>query len=244
MPTTPSSTFTINRIDPAMEPEAAAEMAVNLMPSLSYPAGQVLGEQIGTDEVSQVVIDATGGVWVFTYAGQSTPNLAWDIGAAALQDAIEALSNVGFGNARVQDTAALTHRISWIGALGSQNIAAPTTTATGLTGGAGTAAVTTVTAGVAGTPGRYGKYDNAATDGRQVAKGILRYACVTDANGLVTLGTGTAGSGEWGHTTRSIDMFYRGIFWTDQLTGLDAAGITDLGVLINGTIEHGRLRIG
>jgi hypothetical protein len=244
MPIAPKWTFKIARLDPALEPDHAAELAVNLKPSTSYLAGTVLGEMIGTDEVSQVVIDATGGVWVFTWSGESTPNVAWNISAADLEHEIELLPNVGAGNVRVTMPAPLTYRIAWIAALGSANQPAPTTTATGLTGGAGTAVVSTPVAGVAGSRGVYAPYSNAAADGSQVAKGLCRYQCVTDAAGNITLGEGPAGTSEHGHTTRSIDMFYRGVFWTSQLTGLDASAITDLGVLIDGTIEHGRIRIG
>lgn len=246
MPLTPFRTYKVKRIDPCIDPHLASEVAVNLLESTTYKAGQVLGELIGTDEVQTVTVDATGGVWVFTLSGQSTPNVAYNIAPEDLQLAIEQLSTVGGGNVHVTRTGAgpYVYRIAYIRAMGSQNVAAATTTATGLTGGAGTAVVATLVAGVAGVRGKFAPYDNAAGDGRNVARGILRYGCVTDAAGLITLGDGPAGTSEWGHTTRSIDMWERGTFDTSHLVGLDANAITDLGRLIDGTVEQGRLMIG
>lgn len=243
MPIGASNTFKIKRLDPCIDPDDAEEVTVNLKPSTTFLAGQVLGEMIGTDEVQQIVIDAAGGTWVYTYAGQSASGLAWNISAADLQTAIQNLSNVGVGNVRVQLTAAGTYRISFINALGSGNRAAATTTATGLTGGAGTAVVSTLTGGVAGTRGVFAPYASGNTDGSQVARLLLRYGCVTDANGLVTIGDGPAGTSEHGFTQRYADAYYSGIFATADLVGLDATAIGHLGRLIDGTVENGRLAL-
>jgi hypothetical protein len=73
---------------------------------------------------------------------------------------------------------------------GGGNVAAVTTTATGLTGGAGTATVATATGGTAA--GTYGPYSSAATDGRQsLARGrcFILNETVTE---LGPLGLGTA----------------------------------------------------
>jgi hypothetical protein len=242
MPTAPYRTYKIRRVDPIIWPTNSAEVTINLNPSTVYPAGTVLGEMIGTDEVQQVVLDATGGVWVYTWNGQSTGNLAWNISEDDLELAIAQLSNVGAGNVNVRQTAALTYRIAFIGALGSANQPAATTTATGLTGGAGTAVVSTLTGGVAGTRGLFRAYASGNSDGSQVAKGILRYACATDAAGNITLGA-VAGGDEHGHTSRYTDMWVGGTFDTSDLVGLDATAIGHLGRLLDGTVEKGRLAV-
>lgn len=240
MPTAPISTFSIPRVDPVIDPHDASEIAINLTASVSYPAGQILGELIGTDEVVTVTIDAAGGTFTMTFGAQTTAPVAWNASAADAQAALEALSTIGIGNILVTK-AGLVYTLVFRGDLGSTNVGAVTTTATGLTGGAGTAVVAVATAGVAGTPGVYGVYGSGLTNGAQNPKGILRYACTTDANGMITFGDGAVA--EWGQQTRSTDMWVKGTFRCEDLVGLDANAITKLGRLINGTPAHGRLMV-
>jgi hypothetical protein len=241
MPTTPDLIFSGRRVDPVINPEDANELPVNLKASTTYPAGTILGELIGTDEEQTITIDATGGTFLATWSGQTTAPVAFDATAAVLQAALEALSNIGAGNVLVWKPSALVFRVAFRAALGSQNVAAMTTTATGLTGGAGTAVVATAVAGVAGTPGTFGPYASGNSDGSQNPKCILRYDCITDSAGLISLGD-TAG-GEWGHKMKSIDAWFDGTFRTEDLVGLDANAVTKLGRLLNGTIYHGRIAI-
>jgi hypothetical protein len=243
MPLAPFLRWGGRRVDPVIDPDDASEQPVNLKASISYPAGTVLGELIGTDEQQTITINATGGTFRVTFGGQQTPALAWNVSAADLQAALEALSTIGFGNILVTGPVAGVYTLTFRDALGSQNVAQVTTDATGLTGGAGTAAVATTVAGVAGTPGTYGPYASGNTDGSQNPKGVLRYACVTDALGQITLGDGPAGTSEWGQTTKSVDMWVYGVFRTEDLVGLDANAVTKLGRLLNGTIAHGRIAI-
>jgi hypothetical protein len=54
------------------------------------------------DEPVQVVtITATGGTFTLYYSGQETGPLAWDVAAADIQAALEALGRIGAGNVAV-----------------------------------------------------------------------------------------------------------------------------------------------
>src|SRR6202021_2973482 len=56
----------------------------------------------GTNEQQLVTIsNATSGTFTLTYPGQTTGAIAWNAAASAVQTAIQALSNVGAGNATV-----------------------------------------------------------------------------------------------------------------------------------------------
>ena len=104
----------------------------------------------GTDEVQSLVVDATGGTFTLTYAGQTTAAIAFDATAAAIQAALIALSNLAAGDVVCAggpvNSSPVT--ITFGGTLAGRNVAQITTTATSLTGGAGTATCTTSTAGV------------------------------------------------------------------------------------------------
>lgn len=240
MPTSPTTIFSPGqgRIEPLMNPEDAGMIPVELPASVSYPAGTILGELIGTDEVSTITIDADGGTFTITKDGQTTAALAWDASAATVQAALEALSTVGVGNVRVT-LSGLVYTLVWRNALGSSNQAAPTTTATNLTGGAGTAAVATGTGGVAGYQGRYAAYASGNSDGSQNPKGILVYDCTTDSSRNISLGAG--GASEHGATQRSAPMWFQGIFRCEDTVGLDTNAISKLGRLLWGTYAHGAL---
>jgi hypothetical protein len=79
-------------------------------------------------------------------------------------------------------------------------------------------------------------YNNANADGSEVAKGIAAYDFTTDASGVVTLG-----GGEQGERQQTAPVFMSGYFKTSELTGLDAAGVADLGKLVSGTVADGVL---
>jgi hypothetical protein len=102
----------------------------------------------GTNEVQTITIDATGGTFTVTYAGQTTAAVAYNAAAGTLEDALEALSNIAPGDVQVTKAGSV-FTLTFGGTLGKQNIAPVTTDASSLTGGAGTAAVATTTPGVA-----------------------------------------------------------------------------------------------
>lgn len=85
--------------------------------------------------------------------------------------------------------------------------------------------------------GVFTAYLDTAVDGSQTAKKILQYDATTDATGYVTIG-------DQGEKQPTAPAWFCGTFRTSELTGLDAAGITDLGRLISGSVTDGILRIG
>jgi hypothetical protein len=86
------------------------------------------------------------------------------------------------------------------------------------------------------TPGRYAAsswapYVDANSDGTQIAKAILQFPVTVDTFGRHTVGGGL--TGQWSY---SAPMYIAGYFRTADLTGLDAAGVADLGRIVEGSI--------
>jgi hypothetical protein len=104
------------------------------------------------NEKATLVIDATGGTFTPTVAGEATDAVAFDATAAQLQAALEANDNIAPGDVVVTGgpggTAAYV--IEWKGAYAGGNDPA-VTVADALTGGAGTATYTVTREGVAAT---------------------------------------------------------------------------------------------
>lgn len=135
-----SLTLTFNRNESTLRGSA---MARALEASQSMPG----------NEVQQVAVNATGGTFTITYAGQTTTAIAFNATAATVLAALEALSNIPVGALRVMQTVAaspaFTYTIEFGGSLGETNVAAVTTGVGSLTGGTGAAVVSTLTEGAA-----------------------------------------------------------------------------------------------
>lgn len=104
----------------------------------------------GTNEVqSLAVTSASGGTFTLTYAGQTTAAIAYNAAAAAVQSALEALSNIEVGDVVCAGGAlgSAPVTITFEGNLAGLNVAQITTTSS-LTGGGAAATVTTSTPGV------------------------------------------------------------------------------------------------
>lgn len=107
------------------------------------------GHDIGVDEVQSIIATGgTAGTFTLTYSGQTTAAIAYNAAAAAVQTALEALSNIAVGDVTVTggplpDTAVV---VTFTGTLAKTDVATMTVTDS-ITDG--TAAVTVVTAGVA-----------------------------------------------------------------------------------------------
>lgn len=86
-----------------------------------------------TEEIQTLTVVADGGTYTITYSGQTTTALAYNISAANLQTALEALSNIAPGDVAVTGSLGAGYTLTWNNALG--NVAQPTTTTTLLTGG-------------------------------------------------------------------------------------------------------------
>jgi hypothetical protein len=106
----------------------------------------------GTNEQQLVTLTgATAGTFTLTYSGQTTSALAFNAAASAVQTALQALSNVGAGNATVTGSAGGPYTVAFGGTLADTNVAQMTATSS-LTGSTPSVTVTTPTGGVANTP--------------------------------------------------------------------------------------------
>lgn len=111
---------------------------------------------LSTNEVQQVAITGGpgGGTFTLTFNGQTTAGIAYNANAAAVQSALEALSNIDVGDVNVTGGAlpGTPVLVEFRGQYAQTNVNALTADGSGLTGGAGPAVViTTPTAGVAPT---------------------------------------------------------------------------------------------
>jgi len=107
----------------------------------------------GTNEVQTVTVTGapTGGTFTLTYSGQTTAGIAFNANAAAVQSALEALSNIAPGDVAVTGTGPYT--VTFEGTLADTDVAQMTASGASLTGGTTpSVTVTTGTAGVAQTP--------------------------------------------------------------------------------------------
>lgn len=134
---------------PILAPDFAA-MAKNI--GGVYRATAIDGLDPAVNEVQSITVDGGGGTFTVTFNGQTTGALAYNITAAALKTALEALSTVGSGNTLVtggpgSPGGATPYVITFIGARGGTNQPIMTTTPSLTGGGAHTATVATVTQG-------------------------------------------------------------------------------------------------
>ncbi len=90
----------------------------------------------------------TGGDFTLTFDGQTTAAIAFDAAAAAVDSALEALSNIGAGDVAVTGSAGGPYTVEFTGALANQNVPLMTINVAGLTGGTPTGTITTPTGGV------------------------------------------------------------------------------------------------
>lgn len=118
---------------------------------LQFAIGGDVINRAATSEVQTVTITGTptGGTFTLTYNGQTTAGIAFDAAAAAVQSALEALSNLAPGDVTVGGGPGpgTPYTVTFSTALG--NVTQMTASGAGLTGGVTPAvAVTTTTPGV------------------------------------------------------------------------------------------------
>lgn len=125
------------------------------------------------------------------------------------------------------------YKITFIGTLGTTNVAAMTTTATSLTGGAGTATVATLTAGSTGTPGTYEAVDLTSVTGLAVPAVLLEHDTETNSDGKVVL--------DLSRTEERTSAYVGGAFLTADLTGLTTAVLAARtgARMLQGSIDEG-----
>lgn len=99
--------------------------------------------EVDTNERQTVTVDATSGNFTLTYAGQTTANIDEGATAAAVQSALEALSNIAVGDVLVTGSAGGPWTVEFRGTLAGTNVAEMTATDVDLMGGGDTVAVAT-----------------------------------------------------------------------------------------------------
>lgn len=102
---------------------------------------------LGQNEKQTVTVDATGGTFTITYAGQTTTALAFNATAQAVEDALVALSNIALGDVHVTKVGSV-YTIEFMGLLARTNVAQVTCGSGSLTGNTHTATPATLQAGV------------------------------------------------------------------------------------------------
>lgn len=112
-----------------------------------------------TNEKQTITVSATGGTFTVDDAGGSGPTaaLAFDIGAAALETALEGLPGIGAGNVSVSggpgdELGSAPYVIEFISGLAATDVGSLVTDPALLTGGSMTANVATTRVGAAGAP--------------------------------------------------------------------------------------------
>lgn len=250
MPTTATTTYSGQKLEPFIRPDAATMISVKIKASQNIAKGTILGEQVGTNAKQTILVTGapTGGYYTLTFGAQTTGHIAYNAEASDVQAALEALSSIGAGNVRVTGGPSLAgpFTVEFVGALGGAAAGAITKDATNLTGGTSPdLTITTNTqVGAAGTPGTFAPYSETATDGSQVASAIAVYDMQTDASGNVTFSsTASQSGGPHGETYKTAPVYVSGYFNTADLTGLNAAAVPQLGRLEQGTLSSGILRV-
>jgi hypothetical protein len=192
-------------------------------------AGTVLGEYTG-NATQTLTVTATGGSYKLLYNGVATTAIAFNAVAATIQTALNAIPALSPAGVAVTGTGPWT--ITFQNQLGEQVVPLLTVDNTLATGG--TAAVTAGTAGVAG---QVGSYASGNSNGTQTPRFLLEYDCYTDASG-----NHFWGGGFWNEGLPSVPCFITGAFRCEDLTGLDAASLTQTGTRL--TQVHGNTSIG
>jgi hypothetical protein len=136
---------------PGLAPTAEGVVGANSVLSITAAAGAYALLAV-TDERQTVTVDADGGTFTLTYAGQTTSALAYNISAANLKTALVALSNIGADDVAVTggpgDAGGTTpYTVRFAATLSGTDVAAMTSDPALLTGGAGTAVIATSVGG-------------------------------------------------------------------------------------------------
>jgi hypothetical protein len=127
------------------------------------------------DERQTVTITGTptGGTFTLSYDGQTTAGIAYNANAAAVQSALEALSNIGVGDVTVSGGAlpGTPVVVRFTGALERQDVDDMTANGAGLTGGSSPAVAVVETQ--KGVEGFGAAVDHVATNGRREPTDVL-----------------------------------------------------------------------
>jgi hypothetical protein len=100
-----------------------------------------VGNTFSVNEVQTLAINGATGTYVITYDGQSTAPIAVAATTAAVQSALQGLSNIGANNVTVAGTPGTSYTITFVGALAGLDVSSLVLSA--FTGGPPTIVVTT-----------------------------------------------------------------------------------------------------
>lgn len=227
--------YTGQGLIPSRWPELSKTAAIRLAPG-TYPEGQALGQYstiTNTNDVQTITVTGTptGGNIYLLFNGSVIGPLAYNAAAADLQTLLNACPQIGLdanGNPNaVASGGAFPGSALIITFSGTQMkwMYQPLITiqANNLTGGVAPAASVAHTTAGGAAGGLYGKYADANADGTGVGRGILKYACVVDTYGNITVG-----GGQWGETSFTATMYNRGVFDSSLIVGVDANFVTDV----------------
>jgi hypothetical protein len=235
-----SRVYNNSGILPAIMPEEAKTDSVVFVPG-TYAKGTVLGQfntLTNAADLQTITITGgpTGGSFRLSFYNQVTAPIAFNANAAAVQAAMEALSSVGAGNV-VGGGGALPGTpvtLTFQGDLANRWMPAILVYSNSLTGGAAPAVAIAHTTPGRSAAGAFAPYNDANADGTQVAKCIVEFDTEVDP-----FGNHRAGGGEWGQgTQKSAPVWIKGVFKTNELTGLDAAAVADLGRIMRGDVAN------
>lgn len=235
------NTFTMAGIVPVFGQEPKRQN-VRLAASQTLAAGTVLGEITPANEEQTVTLNGspTGGSFKLTFGGFTTVSIAHNAAASAVQSALEALPSIRSGNVSVTGSAGGPYTVIFTNDLGKRNVA-QLTSVNALTGDGDEAVAHATT--VPGTGGEFKAYASGNSDGSQLPKAILEFACAVDSSGKITLGGATGGDDKQ-RTFDGVPAFFKGTFNTAELTGFDQNCIdVGLGHLISGSVASGVFRM-
>lgn len=228
MSVAPTTRFSVRKLSPAAS-GYERESTVRLPGLINWLAGSVLGYVTGTaaSAVHRLTFTGTvtGGTFRLVYGAEVSLSVTWNATPATLVTNLQVAMDdlVGAGNSVVSGTG--PYDITFQSELANRSIPIPAV----INALTGTSPVLTPTLQIAGHPGSglAGLYNDALSDGTQTARCILSQDTATDLRGCII--TDRPGS-----TYNSAPVFVGGQFFTGDLIGLDANGVTDLGRLING----------
>lgn len=214
-----------NKLTPLYDSRNARVKPVNLPPSVTYPAGQILVQTTASVNDVQTITAPGSGTYTLTILNPltgisgSTTALAFGANDAAVLAAINiVLAATGGGTVTVGSLA-----VTFAGALAARPVPLMTTTA-------GSVAHTTVGT----TAGEFTAYLGSSG----APSMILEYPVTTDASGNVT------SSASFPYQSQPFaTAFYSGTFNCADLTGLDANAVTKMGgLIVLGTVASGTFR--
>jgi hypothetical protein len=236
MPAT--TTFSSDILQPANGTPPAGKGNVRLPALADWAKGTVLGFVTGTgaavSEVQRITVTSTpSGTFRLSWSGggltYQTGAITYSGTAATMVANIQAAVDALFGTGLVTVSGTGPYDLTFGGDLANKSIPLPTIISS-LTGGS--LAVTEQAVGHPGS-GLAVPYDDAASDGRQVARCVLIAPVKTDIYGQVQGNTP-------GSQKTSAEVYVSGTFYVSDLPSsgagsLDAAAVVDLGRLINAT---------